>query len=57
MPEVILGHSTEGIVVVRHQRCSCFVIGEPVFRVVALDMQGLCLSGYEANRSETIHDN
>ena len=40
MPEVILGHSAEGMVVVRHQRCSCFVVGEPVFGVVALGMQG-----------------
>ena len=40
MSEVILGHSAEGMVVVRHQRCSCFVIGELVFGVVALGMQG-----------------
>ena len=40
MPEVILGHSTEGMVVVRLQRCSCFLVGEPVFGVVALGMQG-----------------
>ena len=40
MPEVILGYSTEGLAVVRHQRCSCFVVGEPVFDVVALGMQG-----------------
>ena len=40
MPEVILGHSTEGMVVVRQQRCSCFVVGEQVFGVVALGMKG-----------------
>ena len=40
MSEVILGHSAEGMVVVRHQRCSCFVVGELVFGVVALGMQG-----------------
>ena len=28
MPEVIFGHSIEGMVVVRQQRCSCFVVGE-----------------------------
>ena len=40
MPEVILGHSIEGMVIVRHQRCSCFVVGELVLGVVALGMQG-----------------
>ena len=40
MLEVILGHSAEGMVVVRHRRCSCFIVGESVFGVVALGMQG-----------------
>ena len=40
MPEVLPGHSTEGMVVLRHQRGLCFVVGEPVFGVVALGMQG-----------------
>jgi len=40
MPEVVLLQSAEGMVVIRHLRCSCFVVGEPVFGVVALDMQG-----------------
>ena len=57
MPEVILGRSTEGTVVVRQQRCSYFVVGEPVFSVVALVMQAWCLSKYEANRSETVREN
>ena len=55
MPEVILGHSTEGMVVVRQQRCLCFVVGKPVFGLVVLGMQGL--SKYEANRSETVCEN
>ena len=49
MSEVILGPSTEGMVVVRHQRCSCFVVGEPVFGVVALGK-------YEANGSEAVRE-
>ena len=40
MPEVVLGHSIEGMIVVRHQMCSCIVVGEPVFGVVVLGMQG-----------------
>ena len=40
MPEVILGHSTEGMVVDRQQRYSCFLVSELVFGVVALGMQG-----------------
>ena len=40
MPKVILGHSAKGMVVVRHPRCLCFVVGEPVFGIVALGMQG-----------------
>ena len=52
MPEIGLEQSTEYIVVVWHQRGSCFVVGEQVFGVVALDMQGWCLGEYKANSSE-----
>jgi len=55
MPEVVLLQLTEGMVVIRHLRYSCSVVGEPVFRVVALDMQGWCLNKYEPNGSETVH--
>jgi len=55
MPEGVLLQSTEGMLVIRHLRCSCFVVGEPVFRVVALDMHGWCLDKYEPNGSETVH--
>ena len=40
MPEVVLGYSTKGMMVVQHQICLCFVVGEPVFGVVVLGMQG-----------------
>ena len=55
MPEVVLLQSTEGVLVIRHLRCSCRVVGEPVFGVVALYMQGWCLDKYEPNGSETVH--
>jgi len=42
------------MVVVRHQKRSCFIVGESVLGVVALDMQGRCLSEYEPNSSETV---
>jgi len=55
MPKVVLLQSTKGMVVIQYLRYSHFVVGEPVFRVVALDMQGLCLDKYEHNGSETVH--
>ena len=33
MPEVVLGQSNEGMIVVLYQMCSYFIIGEPVFGV------------------------
>jgi len=41
------------MIVVRHQHCLRFIVGHPVFVVVALCMQGGCLVKYEANNSET----